>query len=125
MRWRETKKSQNVEDRRAQGGGFPGGKAGMGIGGILLAVLAMFMTGKVDLGALLQGLGGTVTAGGGGASTGYQSTPEDEEKKAFVEHILGSTESIWSEIFRKSGKVYQEPRLVVFHQATSSGCGHA
>ncbi|MCA8972852.1 MAG: neutral zinc metallopeptidase [Planctomycetes bacterium] len=126
MRWKETKKSQNVEDRRSRAGGFPGGKAGMGIGGILVAVLAMFMTGNFDLGKLLNLVGGSVAAGGGATGgSGYQSTPEDEEKMAFVSHILGSTETIWSDVFRKSGKVYKEPELVVFHQRTESGCGSA
>ena len=32
MKWQDFGRSDNVEDRRGQTGGFPGGKGGLGIG---------------------------------------------------------------------------------------------
>lgn len=128
MRWRQSRRSQNVEDRRAQGGGrrMPVGKAGMGIGGILLALLAMFLSGNLDLGSLGGLLGG---AGGGtgvqaGTNSTYKPSPADEKKKLFIEHVLGDTEETWSKIFRQSGKTYKKPKLVLFHGSTPTACGH-
>ena len=37
--------------------------------------------------------------------------------------VLKSTETVWTDIFRDMGKVYREPRLVLFRDATRTECG--
>jgi predicted metalloprotease len=39
--------------------------------------------------------------------------------------VLGDTEDTWNEIFRKNGRDYPEPQLVLFSGAVQSGCGVA
>jgi uncharacterized protein len=39
--------------------------------------------------------------------------------------VLADTEDAWHAIFRKMGRQYQEPKLVLFAGQTRSGCGHA
>lgn len=132
MRWRESRKSQNVEDRRSRGGGrrrLPGGKAGMGLGGIVLALVAMFMTGNLNLGSLMQLLGGSASStsgvqAGSRGGTKYKGSAADDEKVAFVRHVLGDTEETWSKLFSEAGKTYKKPKLVVFHDSTPTACGH-
>lgn len=48
---------------------------------------------------------------------------EEDEMKAFVSAVLGTTEDVWNDYFRKSGRQYREPTLVLFSNATRSGCG--
>jgi predicted metalloprotease len=38
---------------------------------------------------------------------------------------LGSTETVWGEIFKRNGSTYREPRLVLFTQQVQSACGTA
>ena len=42
---------------------------------------------------------------------------------SFVGKVLGSTETVWHDIFRDAGKRYQEPKLVLFTGATPTACG--
>ena len=49
-----------------------------------------------------------------------------DEMGPFVAQVLGSTEDVWSELFREqSGAAYRPPRLVLFTGLTSSACGTA
>ena len=120
MRWKGRRQSDNVEDRRAQGGG-----AGMKIGGlaIILVLAGLFIGG--DFGKLLSDLGTTQMQQGGGASTPFQPTPEEEELVKFVKVVLADTEDIWNEQFRKLGKAYKEPKLILFRGRVRSACGVA
>ena len=45
--------------------------------------------------------------------------------KDFVARVLGSTERVWDEIFRKMGRQYQKPNLVLFSGYVQSACGMA
>jgi uncharacterized protein len=55
------------------------------------------------------------------ASTGAPS----DQMGHFVSAVLGSTEAQWSDIFAQAGKTYKPPTLVMFSEATRSGCGLA
>lgn len=131
MRWRQGRRSQNVEDLRVRGSGRGPGRgklaAGGGVGVLVVALAALFF--DVDLSALLQGVpGGGGGAGGlGGAreAPAVELTPQEEELGEFVRVILGYTEDVWNELFRQSGQRYQEPTLVLFRDAANSACGRA
>jgi predicted metalloprotease len=49
----------------------------------------------------------------------------ESEMQQFVGVVLADTEDIWSAEFRKIGKTYQEPKLVLFNGQVRSGCGSA
>ena len=52
----------------------------------------------------------------------YQGLDEIEE---FVSAILGSTDTVWEQVFTDAGRTYQPTSLVLFTGSTSSGCGGA
>ena len=109
------RKSTNVEDRRGNGGKI----AGVGIGGVLIAVLiALFMGG--DPSEALQQLGSQTTQ-----STEYVATEQEKEFEDFALKILASTEDVWAEQFKRMGRTYTPPKLVLFHGSVQSGCGSA
>ena len=122
MRWKGRRQSDNVEDRRARGGG-----AGAKIGGlaIILLLAGMFIGG--DFGKLLSDIGTSQMQQGGssGPSEPFNPTPEEEELVAFVKTVLADTEDVWHEQFRKLGKSYKEPKLVLFRGSVRSACGVA
>ena len=49
--------------------------------------------------------------------------PADDEMARFVSKVLASTEDTWRDIFRASGKQYQDPKLVLFSGSTPTACG--
>jgi predicted metalloprotease len=124
MRWRNLERSKNVEDRRGRGAKVAGGVGGLGIIGVLLA---LFLGGGGDglggMGDLLGQLGGAQQAAPPAQeSTEFEGIDDDE---AFVMAILGTTETLWTEVFVSSGQTYDPARVVLFSNATESGCGGA
>ena len=110
------RKSTNVEDRRSGNGGKI---AGLGIGGaIIAALIALFMGG--DPSEVIQQLGTQ-----GVETTEYTPTEQEEQLKDFAEKILASTEDVWTAQFKKMGKTYTPPTMVLFHGSVQSGCGNA
>lgn len=110
------RKSTNVEDRRSGKGGKI---AGVGIGvAIIAALIAIFMGG--DPSEVIQQLGTQ-----GVQTTEYTPTEQEEQLKDFAEKILASTEDVWSAQFKKMGKTYTPPTMVLFHGSVQSGCGSA
>jgi uncharacterized protein len=107
------RRSGNIEDRRGMSPAVVGG----GIGGILLLLVALFF--GVDPGELTNSGRETPVNAGGPANT----APADEATKDFVATVLGYTEDTWSDIFRRSGMRYREPKLVLFTGAVESACG--
>jgi len=123
MRWRQGRRSTNVEDRRGRGIAGGGLKLGGGVG--LLVVLVVVLLG----GDPLRFLGAIL---GDGESVGTQepdptsaSAPSDAEDELaeFTTRVLGMTEDTWSEIFAEAEREYRPPILVMFTDATRSACG--
>ncbi|MFK7954972.1 MAG: neutral zinc metallopeptidase [Lysobacterales bacterium] len=122
MRWKDLRRSKNVEDTRGTRGTRAGGMKLSG-GMIIIAIIVSLVTGQNPL-SLLQMLGG---AGGNGSTvqTPQASNPAaDDEASQFVSAVLGSTEDVWSRVFRSSGQQYQAPRLRIFENAVASACGY-
>ena len=119
MRLNGRRESSNVDDRRRRGGGQ---KAGIGIGGLVIAALITWLMGgnplsvltNVDLGNIVNEQGGT-----------YEPTAEEEALAKFSSQILAGTEDVWAQEFKKMGRTYQPPRLVLFTRSVQSGCGGA
>jgi predicted metalloprotease len=109
--------SSNVEDRRGMGMGRLGG--GLGIGGIVIALIGYFVFG-IDPGTLM--------------SVSEQVSPQQESRQAptgapademgqFVSKVLGSTEAAWTRVFRESNAQYRPPTLVLYEGQVRSACG--
>lgn len=120
MRLDGRRESSNVDDRRRSGGGK---KAGIGIGGLVIAALITWMMGGNPLSVLTQAdLGSMLTEQSGGS---YEPTAEEEALAKFSKQILAGTEDVWTQEFKKMGRTYRAPRLVLFHGSVQSGCGGA
>ena len=122
MRLDELPTSDRIEDRR----GVPGGRAGLGIGTVVVLGLIGWALG-IDPRILIGGaemISGVNQTEQGPANPGSTGTPSDEMGH-FVSAILGSTEAEWTEILARSGINYKPPTLVMFSGATQSGCGFA
>jgi predicted metalloprotease len=127
MRWNEGEQSPDIEDRRGEGGGFSFGGGGfrLGCGGIiLLAILSLVF--KKNFFALLD-----TNSGGPPAVDVTRSGPpvsqsaEDQQRVKFVSFVVEDVQRTWEKEFPKVGGSYQRAKLVLFRDATRSGCGFA
>jgi predicted metalloprotease len=122
MRLGSLRESGNVEDRRGIGRG--GMAVGGGLGTIAVVVLALLF--GVDPSQLLGG--GEGPAEGPAQATrpgGPQGQPQNDEGSRFVRQILGTTEDVWGDIFRRNGSTYREPKLQLFTGQVQTACGAA
>jgi predicted metalloprotease len=123
MRWRDGRRSDNVEDMRGRsgGGGFGGGGMKLGIGSLVLVAAAYFL--GVDPRLVMGLLGGGVEGSpqGGPVET---AQPQDEAGQ-YAATVLGFTEDVWGQIFQEAGQQYPPPRLRLFTGRDASGCGTA
>ena len=123
MRLDGRRQSSNVEDRRGRRAGIGGKIAGGGVVGVIIAAVIAWISGGNPL-DVITSQGGAMLSGGG-ETTEYVPTQEEEELAVFSKQILAGTEDVWSEIFRQNGLTYEPPRLVLFTGAVQSGCGGA
>ncbi len=94
--------------------------AGIGLGGLILVVVVSVLTGTNPL-ALLS-LVETVQQPSPSSFTEQAGQPTDELGR-FAAVVLADTEETWRGLLPTLGRRYEEPRLVLFSQAVSSGCG--
>ena len=114
------RESTNVEDRRGKGSAMKAG--GLGLGGIVIAVIIYFLTGQAPDSSMLQQMGqGTDTE----YTDGKDYSQVDVELMTFCKQILAGTEDVWTQEFRKIGRTYQPPKMVIFAGSVQSGCGSA
>ena len=128
MKWEGNRQSDNVEDRRSDGGGgfsggggFLGGRS-IGIGTIVVALVGGWVFGINPLTIL-----GLLSGGSPPAQVQQQGpakkTPADDRMAAFVSTVLADTEDVWTTVFTQAGGTYKAPRLVLFRGATQTACG--
>ncbi len=125
MRMDGQEESSNVEDARgaSRGGGFAfGGARGIGIGTVAVALVAGWVFG-IDPFTVL----GLLNGGGQGAQTSPAAPPSrppaDDPQARFVSQVLRSTEVVWDDVFRQSGKQFAPPRLTLYRDSHPTGCG--
>lgn len=58
-------------------------------------------------------------------STGVKPSGEADSTAALIRVVLASTEDVWSKIYSDNGQQYTPTKLVMFTDATQSGCGGA
>ncbi len=124
MRLDELPKSARIEDRR----GVTVARGGIGIGTIVVLGLIGWALG-IDPRLLIGGAEMMSRSGGqqqqaDAGSTTSSGSPSDTMGQ-FVAAVLGSTETVWTDIFAQAGRTYKPPTLVMFSGATQSGCGFA
>ncbi|RKR11725.1 hypothetical protein C8C83_3471 [Flavobacterium sp. 90] len=121
MKWKGTRESDNVEDRRSISGGKVA--VGGGIIGIVILLLNVFggETGQTIGSALEQIQGGQQQT----TETAAPLSKEDEEMGHFVRSVLAKTEDTWGKIFTVNGMTYKNPKLVLFKGSVNTACGGA
>lgn len=120
MRLTGRRESSNVEDRRGRSGGGMG--RSLGIGGVIIVGLITLLMGG-DLGDVFNNV--SQMSMQESVESNYSPTAEDEELAKFTRQILAGTEDVWTQEFKKLGRTYKAPRLVMFTDAVQSGCGGA
>ena len=120
MKWRNRRRSQNVEDRRGQGmRGMPVKSGGLGM--VVLVLAALYF--GIDPRIIISQMGGATTQTT--SSKPYQPTAAEQQLAEFTSVVLADTEDVWHQIFRENGNRYPEPKLVLFTGAVRSACGAA
>ena len=126
MKWTPGGVSQNVEDRRGEGGGgFRGGGGGgrmrIGLGGALV-LLVLSLIFKQNLFQLLDpNAAGSAPAAGAPA----QSSAAEDTLVKFVSFVLDSAQSMWAQTVPSIGVAYRKAKVVLFRDAIQSACGYA
>jgi predicted metalloprotease len=129
MKWEGNRQSDNVEDRRSDGGGSGGGgMLGALLGGRLsVGVVIVALLGGWALGINPMTILGLLDGGSVPSAQVQQQPakrpPADDRMATFVSTVLADTEDVWSDIFTKGGSSYIAPHLVLFRGATTTGCG--
>ena len=112
------RESSNVDDRRRLSGKAIGG---MGIGGMIVMGLIVWIMGGNPLSVIQNSNLGSSS----GQTEAYEPSAEEEELAKFAKQILAGTEDVWTAEFKKMGKTYVPPKLVLFTGSVQSGCGGA
>ena len=130
MRWTPGGTSRNIEDRRgSSGGGFAGGGfpvgPGMGLGGLVVLVLALLFGGNVFDGGGDEGTAPSAPTATQGGDVAIEETPAERERVQFVSFVLDDAQTFWTQALPQIGTPYRDAKLVLFRRAVSSGCGAA
>lgn len=123
MKWDGNRESDNVEDRRGEGGGGGGfGGRSIGLGTIVIALVASYFFGVNPMTVI------NLLSGGSAPLQTQQQAPShappaNDQTARFVSTVLADTEDVWTDVFRAGGKTYVAPKLVLFSGATPTACG--
>ena len=133
MKWEDNRESSNIEDRRSSSNYGSSRKSGNMMA--LLPIAKMLLGTKIGRIVLVIGavayffgfnpLALLETTGSSATQTKVVNQASDDKSARFVSAVLAQTEDIWSEVFKKYGATYVEPKLVLFRGSTKSGCGFA
>ena len=123
MRWRQGRRSGNIEDQR----GRRSVAKGPVLGGTALVILVVGVLMGADPSQIMKLISSTSTdsATTTAPTEAAPITPEQQELADFVSVVLADTEDVWHAIFRQAGQQYEEPKLVLFSDAVESACGFA
>jgi predicted metalloprotease len=127
MKWEGNRQSDNVEDARGGGHGRPGarlgGGRGIGLGTIVVALLAGWIFGINPMTVLGVLSGGDLTGSGTMQEQTAGAPPTNDTMARFVSTVLADTEDVWHEQFKQAGKTYREPKLRLFRGSEPTACG--
>jgi hypothetical protein len=141
MKWQGRQRSSNIEDRRGQTGGMGrmgggnlgglripmGGRSaggGLGIVGIIVVLgIIWFATGQNPIDVLTGGMSNPSTTSSNWVPPSTNAS--QDELGQFVGVVVKETENLWTEVFQQNNSSYDPPTVVLFTDATQSGCGVA
>jgi predicted metalloprotease len=105
---------------------MPGGRATLPVGGGVVGIIATVLI-------LLLGGGGTgvnnpfeqfPAQAQPGSSPAMETAPSAEADLVdFVSFVIGDLQKFWAADFERAGRTYEPTQLVLFRQATQTGCG--
>ncbi len=115
MRFGTGGRSSNVEDRRGLGG-----RAGMGIGGTVVLLVLSLIFGRDFISGTGADAGVSATSNGGLSPA---DSAREEPEVVFVGQVLDDAQHTWANVLPKYGTQYRDAKLVLFRDATQTGCG--
>ncbi len=123
MKWKGRRQSGNLDDRRGMSGK---GKLVAGGGVVALIVIALQIFGGEtgqQLAPLVEQMGGSQSIQ---QTEQRELTAQEQEMGDFMATVLADTEDVWNNIFAQNNiGNYKEPKMVLFTDAVSTGCGNA
>jgi uncharacterized protein len=134
MRWKRSAGDGGVEDLRGSGGApgrgrgpvaIGGGLGGLGLVGVIVAVLVVFLGGgggAFSPDAELDGLGASPAARGQDIEA---ASPDPDNTKAFVVFVVNDVQRSWTAQFARAGETYPATTLRLFTGSVRTGCGAA
>lgn len=118
--WDVLKSRGNVEDRRNRVAGA--GILGSGVVVMLITLGLNYLGINVSPSTVSQVMGAFEST-----QVSQQEQPAefkgDDPYEVFASKILGSTDDTWTEIFSSNNATYSEPKLVLYRNASQTGCG--
>jgi predicted metalloprotease len=128
MRWDEQHESQDLIDRRNEGGGRGGG----GLVDLFLWLLPWLVRSPfgwlIILGflafAVFQGVTHGLLQGGVQQGTGETGSHVNDPEGHFVAFVLDDVQSTWQTQFAEHGWPYRHAKLVLFSGSTRTACGY-
>jgi len=125
MRWKRSRRSGNIIDRRGSGSGFSRGPMSLGLGGGGLGLVALIVIVLLNSGVFGGGLDVRNLPELEGGAPGAGSPEEDDKLVDFMSFVLDDAQGFWSDTFQQADRTYEPAELVIFTEATNSGCGGA
>jgi hypothetical protein len=124
MKWEGQRQSDNIEDRRGGAGGAGRAAGKLGIGTIVLGLVASYFLGINPMQAinLVGGVQGQLPSSPQSQGSRPQGASADPQT-AFVRTVVADTEDVWGKLFAAQGARYQQPTLVLYSSATPTACG--
>ncbi len=122
MRWRRGA-AGNVEDRRGRPGARTALPVGGGVIGIVVAVLILFLGGGGY--GVNNPLEQFPAQNDPGSNASAMETAPDSQSQVdgFVRFVISDLQQFWVADFQRAGREFSPTRLVLFRQATDTGCG--
>jgi hypothetical protein len=99
-----------------------GGGMGMGLGAVVI-LLILSVVFKKDFTSMLGGGDPTGAAGLPGAP--YQESATEKDRREFVTYVFNDAQTAWQQALAQRSEPYRDAKLVLFTDATDSGCGFA
>ena len=128
MRWTPGGESEDIEDRRDEGGGGIGGSGiggiHLGLGGTLIVLVLSFIF-KTNLFTLFNGGGPVGAPVGSPVGADPARTAREKPQVEFVSFVLDDAQKTWTQLLPQSGAQYRHAKLVLFRDSTPTACGGA
>ena len=117
MKWTPGGSTENIEDRRGQGGGgFRGGPVGIGV--VLVLLVLSVLTGRNFLSLVdPNAISGTDQPSSSGPAA---SSPEEDRLVQFVTFVINDVQATWARLLPGE---FQKTTLVLFRDSTPTACG--